>query len=179
MDHEETRCRLVVDERSATSSLPPHRRRSSLATRSRYVVFQTRNERQVLCAAEDTGLTGAIIGGGPVVGAAGPAMRRWARRGCCYPSTPDQRWVTLRSTPSAPSHFWPIVLFSPETGGVAFFPPRAYFLTRVYLGMKIYLAKILYKNCIFWLKFSITSLEKTTIVFFWKFCLFRCVSCYN
>lgn len=97
MDHEETRCRLVVDKRSATS-LPPHRRRSSLATRSRYVVLQTRNERQVSCVAADTSLTGAIIGGGPVVAAAGPAMRRWARRGCCYPSTPDQRWVIFLST---------------------------------------------------------------------------------
>lgn len=75
MDHEETRCRLVVDERSATSLLP-HRRRSSLATRSRYVVFQTRSERQVSRLAADTSLTGAIIGGGPVVAAAGPAMRR-------------------------------------------------------------------------------------------------------
>lgn len=97
MDHEETRCRLVVDKRSATS-LPPHRRRSSLATRSRYVVLQIRNEWQVSCVTADTSLTGAIIGGGPVVAAAGPAMRRWARRGCCYPSTPDQRWVIFLST---------------------------------------------------------------------------------
>lgn len=87
MDHEETWCRLVVDERSAT--LAPHRR-SSLLTSSRYV--QSRSKRQVSHVTADTSSIGAIIGGGSVVAAAGPAMRRWARRGCCYPSTPDQRW---------------------------------------------------------------------------------------
>lgn len=84
MDHEETRYRLVVDERLAT--LAPYRR-LLLSTNSRYV--QSRSKRQVTA---DTSSIGAIIGGGPVVAAAGPAMRRWARRGCCYPSTPDQRW---------------------------------------------------------------------------------------
>lgn len=132
MDHEETRCRLVVDERSATS-LPPRRRRSSLATRSRYVLFQTRNERQVLCAAEDTGLTGAIIGGGPVRAAAGPAMRRWARRGCCYLSTPDQRWVSYSSiSQRASSLFWPILLFPPEIGLVFFFVSYIFSHTRIF-----------------------------------------------
>lgn len=71
MDHEETRCRLVLDERSAT--LAPHRR-SSLSTSSRYV--QSRSKRQVPRVIADTSAIGAIIGGGPVVAAAGLAMRR-------------------------------------------------------------------------------------------------------
>lgn len=69
MDYEETR--LVVDERSAT--LAPYRR-SLLSTSSRYV--QSRSKRQVLRATADTSSIGTIIGGGPVVAAAGPAMRR-------------------------------------------------------------------------------------------------------
>lgn len=69
MDHEETRCRLVLDEQSAT--LAPYRR-TSLSTSSRY--DQSRSKRQVSRVTADT--IGAIIGGGPVVAAAGPAMRR-------------------------------------------------------------------------------------------------------
>lgn len=88
MDHEGAQRELVVDERSS-SRLAAGRSSTGSCNAESFTL-------RVLATA-GTKSTGAIIGGDPVV-AAGAAMRRWARWGYRYLSTPDHRLVD--SSPS-------------------------------------------------------------------------------